>query len=190
MEPVEKKSYWNAAGMAGVIFGFVVFLVGTIGSYATIHSEPTGTFFSGTIVASVVGCLIGAFGGVLAVKLYINQYGPELKIGTGAVIGLVTGIFITLVYQVFSMIWPVIDSSYIENLQSAMIANIEMMDALPAATRDEMIDAMYADMQNYYSAGTIIQNLFFGFLTYGLLNLLSGLLAAKFMGKPPQEEAI
>ncbi|MBP3191478.1 DUF4199 domain-containing protein [Natronogracilivirga saccharolytica] len=190
MEPVEKKSYWNAAGMAGVIFGFIVFLVATIGSYATIHSEPTGTFFSGTIVASVIGCLIGAFGGVLAVKLYINEYGPELKIGTGAVIGLVTGIFITLVYQVFSMIWPVIDSSYIENLQSAMIANIEMMDALPAATRDEMIDAMYADMQNYYSAGTIIQNLFFGVLTYGLLNLLSGLLAAKFMGKPPQEEAI
>lgn len=190
MEPVEKKSYWNAAGMAGMIFGFIVFLVATIGSYMTIHSEPTGTFFSGTIVASVIGCLVGAFGGVLAVKLYIKEHGPEMKIGTGAVIGLVTGIFITLVYQVLTMIWPIIDSSYIENLQSAMIANIEMMDGLPSAQKQEMIDAMYAQMQNYYSAGTIIQNMFFGFLTYGLLNLLSGLLAAKFMGKPPEEEVL
>ncbi len=187
MEPSENKSYWNATGIAGAIFGFAVFLISLIGSYLTIHSEPSGSLLSGTILASTVGCLVGAFGGVLAVKLFINEYGPEMKIGTGAIIGLVTGIFITLIYQVLSLVWPLLDPAYIQNLQTAIIANIEMMDQLPAAQQEEMIDAMYTQMQNYYSASNILQGLLFGFLSNGLLNLLSGLLAAKFMGKQSQE---
>ncbi len=188
MEPVQDKSFWNAAGMAGAIFGFVVFLISLIGSYLTIMSEPTGSFLSGSMVSSGVGCLVGAFGGVLAVKFYINEFGPEIKIGKGAVIGLVTGLFITLLYQVLNLIWPIIDSSYLENLQTAMIANFEMMEQLSTEQRDQMIDAIYTQMQNYYSAASIIQNLLLGALTYGLLNVLSGLLSAKFMGTPPQEE--
>lgn len=187
MEPANSKSYWNAAGMAGVIFGFAVFVISLIGSYMTIHSEPSGSFFSGTIAASTVGCLVGVFGGVLGVKLYINEFGPEIKIGKGAIIGLLTGIFMALIYQVLSLLWPLIDGSYIANLQSAMIANIEMMEQLPDAQKEEIIDATYTQMQDFYSAGSILQSLFFGFLTYGLLNLLSGMLSAKFMGKPPQE---
>ncbi|MFO8030046.1 MAG: DUF4199 domain-containing protein [Cyclonatronaceae bacterium] len=188
MEPAQQKSIWNAAGRAGVIFGFVVFLVTIIGSYITIHSEPTGNLLSGSILASLVGCLIGIFGGVLAVKMYINEYGPEIKIGQGAVIGLVTGLIMAVVSQVLSLIWPLIDGAFIENLQAALIANIEISEQIPSAQKEDMIDATYAQMQNYYSAGTIIQGLLMGFVTYGLLNLLSGLLAAKFMGKTPQQE--
>lgn len=188
MEPVQNKSYWNATGIAGAIFGFVVFLISLIGSYITIHSEPSGSFFSGSMVASGVGCLIGALAGVLAVKLYINEYGPELKIGTGAVMGLMTGIFIALIFQVLSLIWPLIDSTYIDNLQAAMIANFEMMDQVPAEQQEQMIDSIYTQMQNYYAAGTIFRNLIFGILSYGLLNLLSGLLSAKFMGRTPAPE--
>lgn len=194
MEPVEPKSFWNAAGIAGVIFGFVVFIISLIGNYITILSEPTGSFLSANMVAPVIGCLAGAFGAVLAVKLYINEHGPEMKIGKGAIIGLVTGIIMTVVYQVLTLLWPFIDGSYIENLQTAMIDNAEMMmENLPAeqrAMQDDMIDSIYNQMQNYYSAGVIFMNLFTGVLTYGLLNLLSGLLSAKFMGTRPGEEEL
>lgn len=188
MEPVQNKSIWNASGIAGAVFGFVVFLVSIIGGYITIHSEPTGNLFSGTILASMVGCLIGVFGGVMGVKLFINEYGPEMKIGQGAVIGLVTGLIMAVVSQILSLIWPMIDGAFLENLQNAMIANIEMSGQIPDAQKEAMIDAAYSQMQNYYSAGSIIQGFLIGFVTYGLLNLLSGLLAAKFMGKTPQPE--
>ncbi len=106
MEPAQNKNIWNAAIKAGVIFGFVVFLVSTIGSYITINSEPTGNLLSGTILASVVGCLIAFFGGFLGVKFYINEYGPVMKIGQGAVIGLMAGIVMAVVSQILALIWP------------------------------------------------------------------------------------
>ncbi len=188
MEPVQNKSIWNASGMAGVVFGFIVFLISLIGSYITIHSEPTGNLLSGTILASVIGCLIGVFGGVFGVKMYIREYGPEMKIGQGAVIGLVAGLIMGAISQFLSLLWPLFDSAFIENLQAAMIANIELSDQLPEAQKEDMIDATYTQMQNYYSAGSIIQGFLISFVTYGLLNLFSGLIAAKFMGKTPQEE--
>ncbi len=186
MEPIERKSYWNAAGMAALIFGFVVFLISTTGAYITIHSEPSGSFFSGSILASVIGCLAGAFGGVLAVRFFINEHGPEMKIGKGAVIGLATGLLMALFSQFLTLIWPLVDASFLENYQAAMIANIEMMDLLPAAQKEEMIDAIYTQIQNFYSPGSIIQALLLGFVSYGLLNLLSGTLSAKFMGTQPE----
>ncbi len=188
MEPDQKKSYWSASVKAGVVFGFVVFLVSTIGSYITIHSEPTGNLLSGTILASLVGCLIAIFGGVLAVKFYINDYGPEMKIGQGAVIGLMTGIVMAVVSQILALIWPVIDGAFIENLQAALIANIELSQQIPDAQKEDMIDGIYAQFQNFYSVGNILQGFLMGVVTYGLLNVLSGLLAAKFMGRTPQPE--
>lgn len=181
------KSYWNAAVMAGVILGLIVFVVSVAGSYLMIQSEPSGSLIGGTVLTSAIGCLIGAFAGVLGVRFYINEHGAELSIGKGAVIGLFSGLFLAFFYQLFMMIWPIIDSSYIQNLQDAMIANIEMIEALPAAQKDEMIDAIYHQMQNYYSAGNIFSGLLISLLTYGLINVLSGLLAAKFMGKTPLE---
>ncbi len=188
MEPAQNKNIWNAAIKAGVIFGFVVFLVSTIGSYITINSEPTGNLLSGTILASVVGCLIAFFGGFLGVKFYINEYGPVMKIGQGAVIGLMAGIVMAVVSQILALIWPMIDGAFIENLQTALIANIEISEQLPSAQKEDMIDAVYAQFQNFYGVGTILQGFFMGIVTYGLLNLLSGLLAAKFMGRAPEPE--
>lgn len=188
MEPSQDKSYWNAAGTAGAVFGFIIFLITIIGGYMTIHSEPSGSFFNATYIASAIGCLVGLFGGVLGVKLYINEHGPELKIGRGAVIGLFTGIFIALVSTVLSLIWPVIDGSYIENLQNAMIASIEASDLIPDAQKNEVIDATYAQYQDYFSPGNILSQLGMGAVMFGLLNVISGLLAAKVMGHRPENE--
>ncbi len=81
-----------------------------------------------------------------------------------------------------------IDGAFIENLQTALIANIEISEQLPSAQKEDMIDAVYAQFQNFYGVGTILQGFFMGIVTYGLLNLLSGLLAAKFMGRAPEPE--
>ncbi len=188
MEPVQNKSIWNAAFKAGVVFGFIVFLVSTIGSYITIHSEPTGSLLSGTILSTMVGCLFAIFGGVLGVRFFINEYGPEIKIGQGAVIGLMTGIVMAFIAQFLALLWPLIDGAFIENLQTALIANIELSEHIPAAQKEDMADAIYSQFQSFYSAGTIIQGFLMGIVTYGLLNVLSGLLAARFMGRPPQPE--
>ena len=190
MEPIQNKSIWNASGIAGLIFGFIVFLITMIGSYITIHSEPSGSLFGANMIASTVGCLIGVFGGAMGVKLYINQFGKELKIGKGALIGLATGFFMAIISQILSLLWPLIDGSFVNNLMEAMIANIELMEQLPSAQKQEMIDATYTQMQNYFAAGTIIKNLLIGVAMFGLLNMLSGMLAAKLMGEAPAEELL
>ena len=90
-------SYWASVGIAGLIFGILVFVLGLVITYITINSEPTGSMLSPMQFVGVLVCLIGAFGGMLATWHYAREYDVAFTLGTGALIGLFAGIAITLV---------------------------------------------------------------------------------------------
>lgn len=181
MEPYQtnEESYWNSVARTGLLFGLVVFALNIIGGYMTIHSDPSGTILGENMIAGLFSCLIGAFGGLMAVKLYLNEFPQPLLTGRGAVIGLATGVVIALVSTILGLLWNAIDPSYTDNLMEATIANIEAMD-LPESQQEDMIDSMAGQMQQMQTAGGVILALGMNALLYGILNLLTGMLGVKF----------
>ncbi|MEX0773594.1 MAG: DUF4199 domain-containing protein [Balneolales bacterium] len=187
MEPhqTNEASYWNSVAMAGLLFGLIVFAVNIIGGYMTIQTESADTLMAESMIAGLLSCLIGAFGGLMAVKYYVKEYPQPLLIGRGAVIGLATGVVIALVFSVLSLLWNVIDPAYTENLMESTIANIEAM-GLNEAQQQDMIDSIAEQMQQMQTTGGVLMAFGMNALLYGILNLLTGMLGVKFFA--PHED--
>src|SRR5699024_11538004 len=83
--------YWTSVSVAGLIFGLLAFILSLISTYAMINSEPTGSFFSPQQLLGVLVCVVGAFGGMVAIWHYTNEYDTTVTLGRGAVIGLLVG---------------------------------------------------------------------------------------------------
>lgn len=190
MEPdhTNQASYWNAVTMAGLIFGLIVFVLSIIGGYMTINSEPTGALFGGaSMYLGVFSCLIAAFGGMMAVYLYLREYPGSMLLGRGALIGLATGVVIAAVSTLFGLIWNVVDPAFSENLLEASIANIEAMGQIPEAQKDEMIDQTASQVQRMQTAGGIAMAFGMNAILYGILNLLTGMLGARIFASQEEE---
>jgi magnesium-transporting ATPase (P-type) len=182
-EQNNQPSYWPSVGIAGVIFGIIVFALSLVTGYTMINSEPTGSLFSPVqIILWVTVCLVGAFGGMLAIWHYANEYDISIKLGKGALIGLFTGICLALVTVVLNQIWQVIDPDMTQKMIDSTIANFEAAD-LPDAQKQQMIDSTVQSMRNQNSIG---KQLLYNLPMYGILNVITGMIGAKVFGK--QEE--
>lgn len=183
-----QPSYINAAAYAGLTFGVIISAITTVSGYMAINQEPSGSLFGLTTIAAAVSCLFGAFAGLFGARLYARETGIPIKLGTGAVLGVVTGLVIAFVATIIGVIWHfLIDTNFTENLMEATIANIEMMDMLPADAREDMIDGIYAQFQNQYTMGGIFASLGISALIYMALNAISGILGIKFFAEQPEE---
>ncbi|PAU92964.1 hypothetical protein CK503_13640 [Aliifodinibius salipaludis] len=178
-EQNNQPSYWTSVGIAGVIFGIIVFALSLVTSYAMINSEPSGSLFSPVQLLGIFVCLVGAFGGMLATWHYANEYNISIKLGKGALIGLFTGICITVVYIVFNQIWQFIDPDMTQKAIDSVIANFEASD-LPDAQKQQMIDSTVQSMRGQNSIGT---QLLYNLPMYGILNVFTGMIGAKVFGK-------
>lgn len=177
--------YWPSVGIAALIFGFIYFIISLIGGYMTINAEPTGSMF-GSIsqaVTGVAGCLIAAFGGMLAVWHYSRTYGITLKMGKGALIGLYVGIGIAVIMTLLSQIWELIDPSYTNRLMESMIANYEAIEGMPEAQRQQVIDGVYSQFQESSTLWGIIKGMLFVAVPVGILNLLTGMLGVSMFAR-------
>jgi hypothetical protein len=175
----EQPSYWTSVGVAGLIFGIVVFALSLIYMYATINAEPTGSYFSGTQLIGTLACLVGAFGGMLATWHYANEYNASITLGRGALIGLLTGIAITIASIILTQLWLLIDPDLTQQMIDATIANYEAMD-IPDEQKQQMIDIAAESMR---SQNSIFTQLWTGILMFGILNLITGMIGAKIFGK-------
>ncbi|MDI6401777.1 DUF4199 family protein [Balneolaceae bacterium ANBcel3] len=182
-----EKSMLKPVLMTGLIFGFVLFLVGILAGYYIISKEPTGRFFMVTFLTVGPTCLIALFISFFAVKSYVKENGPEMTLGKGAIIGLSAAAIAAAVSVVFMFIWPMIDSSYLENYYSALIAETEITTALPPEMREPMIDAYYEEMRSSNSITSFLSNLVSSVFMLSLLNAITGLIAAKIFGTRPVE---
>ncbi len=183
-----QQSYINAAAYSGLAFALIIWLITTVGGYATIGQEPTGSLFGLTTIAAAVSCLVGAFAGLFGARMYAKEVDSPVKLGTGAMLGLVSGFVIAFVSMMLSIIWHfIIDTSFTDNLMEATIANIEMMDMLPVEAREDMIDGIYTQFQHQYTLGGILSSLGLSALIYGALNAITGTLGIKFFAEQPTE---
>ncbi|HEX6981129.1 MAG TPA: DUF4199 domain-containing protein [Balneolaceae bacterium] len=182
----EQPSYWTSVGVAGLIFGIITFALSLISIYAAINAEPTGSPFSATSLLGIVVCLVAAFGGMLATWHYANEYNAPLTLGRGALIGLLTGVCITIVTIILSQIWQFIDPDMVQQWIDATVANFEAMD-LPEEQKQQIIDSTVESMRDQYN---IFRQLWVGILMYGILNLLTGMIGAKIFGKKEADNTI
>lgn len=172
-------SYWISVTTAGLIFGIITFVLSIITGYATINSEPTGSFFSPAQLIGVLACLVGAFGGMLATWHYAREYDVPIKLGRGALIGFLTGVCITIVSVILSQLWQFIDPDMTQKIIDSTIANMEEMD-MPEGQKQQMIDATVEGIRSNNSIG---MQLLWGLPINGILNLITGMIGAKIFGK-------
>lgn len=177
-EQQNQPPYWTSVGIAGVIFGIIVFALSLVTSYSVINAEPTGSLFSPVQLLGVFVCLIGAFGSMLAIWHYANEYDVSIKLGQGALIGLFTGIAIAVVTVLLNQLWQFVDPDMTQKLIDSTIANFEASD-MPDAQKQQMIDTTVQSMRNRNSIGT---QLLYNLPMYGILNVLTGMIGAKIFG--------
>lgn len=170
-------SYWASVGIAAFIFSLITTVLQLISGYIQINSEPTGSIFSPSMFMGLFVCLIGAFGGMLAVWHYANEYKITMKLGKGALIGFLTGTVMVLIGLVFNEVWSFIDPDMNEKMMEAVIANFEAMD-VPEETKQQMIDQAASQVDP--SIGT---QLAWGIPAFGILNLLTGMLGVALFAR-------
>lgn len=172
-------SYWASTGVASFIFGLIVFVISLISAYITINSEPTGSFFSPMQLIGTLACLIGAFGGIVAVWHYTKEYDVPVKLGRGALIGFLTGAGIAVLSTLLNQVWLLIYPDMTQKLIDSIVSNMEAMD-MPEEQKQQAIDSTVQSMESQYSFGW---QLLLGIPLYGVLNLITGMIGAKVFGK-------
>lgn len=172
-----QPSYLASVGIAAVIFSLLTTVLQLISGYMQINAEPTGSLFSPTMLFGLVVCLVGAFGGMVAVWHYANEYKITMKLGKGALIGFLTGAAIVLIGIVLNKLWLLVDPDMQQKMMESTIANFEAMD-MPEETKQQMIDQ--AASQANPSIG---MQLLYGIPIFGILNLLTGMLGVSLFAR-------
>lgn len=170
-------SYWASVGIAAFIFSLLTFVIQLITSYMQINSEPTGSLFSPATILGSVTCLVGAFGGMVAVWHYAREYDLTMKLGKGALIGFFTGCAMVLIGMVLNEVWTLIDPDMTQKMIDSMVANYEAMD-MPEATKQQMIDSVASQANP-----SIGMQLLYGIPMFGILNLLTGLIGVAIFAR-------
>lgn len=178
-EQNNQPSYWMSVGISGVIFGILVFILSLVSGYAVINSEPTGSFFSPVQFIGVLVCLVGTFGGMLAIWHYANEFDVDLTLGRGALIGFLTGACIAIISVLLNQVWATIDPDMTQKIIDSTVANMEAMD-LPDAQRQQAIDSSVETIRGQQNIGS---QLLWNIPMYGMLNLITGIIGVKLFGK-------
>lgn len=173
-----------SAAVVGLIFSIITFAIALAVGYYEISSEPTGSFFSASMLSSTVICLVSLLAGALAVWHFVKEVNPFIKLGQGAALGFLTGAIIVILSALYSEIWSFIDPDYTEKLVEATIANIEAMD-MPDQQRDQMVDGMATSIRDQSS---LASQLLWGIPITGIINLLSGMVGVKIFAKKEDQE--
>lgn len=173
-----EPSYWNSVAFAGLIFGVIVFALSLLTAYATINSEPTGSLFSPTQLIGVLGCLFGAFGGMLAIWHYAGNYNISITLGRGALIGFLTGVAISVVSVLLNELWTFVDPDMTQQVVESTIANLEQSD-LPEQQKQQFIDLIAGSREGEGIGSQLLSDI----PLYGILNLITGMIGAKIFGQ-------
>lgn len=177
-------NYWPSVGIAALIFSLLSFALQTITGYIQIGTEPTGSVFSPAVFSGVLVCLVGAFGGMMAVWHYAREYQVTMNLGRGALIGFLTGVVMVFIGVVLNKIWLFIDPDFTQKMMESIMANFEAMD-MPEAQKQQMMDSA---AQQFESNQSVVTQLLWGIPMYGILNLLTGMLGVSLFAKKKEQE--
>lgn len=179
----EQPSYWNSVIVGALFSAIVIFVVSLISGYMTIKAEPSASVLSPGQLVGIVSCLIGALGGWVATRHYATTYDINFPLGKGAVIGLLAGIAAGIISALLSQIWTFIDTGYVQGIVDSTIANLEVNTMIPDDLKEEIIEETEKKLQDQFSSfsGIAIGSAISA-ATFGILNLLSGMVGAKMYG--------
>jgi len=174
-----KPSYWPSVIQAAIIVAVVTTVVGLGLMYYVAGSEPSMGVMMISGLTIPITCLIGLIGGILATRSYAKAYDLTFPIGTGALIGLFTGIIAAVVGGILGQVWNLIDPTLPERFADTMIGAFEMNDQIPESQKDEIIMGMEESFENQNSMGGILKAVAINAGVLGFVNLLSGMIGAK-----------
>ncbi len=174
-ENMEMPSYWPSVIIGALFVGIVSSIFGLVSQYMTINSEPTGAPFTVADSLGIVSCLVAAFGGFISVRHYAKENDITFKIGKGAVIGLFVGFVGTIVGTVINLIWTyVIDTNLTQNFYDWQIRDLETQN-LP----QEQFEMALNFIPEPGSISALLWVIGFGLIGFGIVNLITGIIAAK-----------
>lgn len=175
---------------SAVIVGFVVAILTTIVSlvlgYYMIGSEPGTTTMILMSAMGLISCLVGIFAGLFAVRHHVKIFDSPLKMGRGAVIGLTSGVFVALFGSLLSLMWILIDPSYVDRLMEAMIRSMETLGAQGDAT----IDGIAEQFQSLKTVTGQLKSFGTNALIMGALNAITGIIGVKIFAPKDDHDAL
>jgi uncharacterized protein YqgC (DUF456 family) len=180
------EAYGRTLVVTGLIFGIAAFCIKILLTYWRLQSHPKGAYFSADLIAGTILLvwLIKACGGFFASWYYNKKSGTSVLMGRAAMIGFLTGAAITIVGIFLNQIWQWIDPALIHHRLQSDIAIIKAVD-LPADQKKKLIDSVTQSLKGFRNPGLM---LFSGIFTYGIPNLITGMIGAKlFKGKNHNE---
>lgn len=171
-------SYWVSVLIGGFTSSVLVTIVGFISVYIFINTEPSGTLFGPQAWLRLSGMVLGAVGGFIAIRHYVQNHNSVINWRKGALIGLYVGVFAGILATILTVLWLQVDMTLLNELKDATVANIKMMNPketnIPEAIEMNVnqIESMKTFTGNLIGAGIYS-------VILGVLNAISGLIGAK-----------
>lgn len=182
-EELGLSDVWPVLVQAGALIGLLSFTLNLMFGYLQITSEPTGSLMM-PLFGGIGVFLITCTGGLLTIRQLGKAMDLVLSRGRTALIGFLTGAVIVTTSALLNEIWYLLDPDYTEKLVRSMVETVRQMD-LPDESRQQMMDQMAAGVERV----PLWTQIFYGTPVTGLLNLVSALLAMRWYGRRPGEEA-
>jgi len=122
---------------------------------------------------------VGLIGGIIATRHYAKTHDVTFPIGTGALIGLFTGIAAAIIGGILGQVWGLVDPTLLERFGDTMVGAIDMNEQIPDGQKDQIISDMQQGFEDQQSIGGIIKGIAINSGVLGFVNLLSGMIGAK-----------
>jgi len=184
----QKPSFIMPAITNALLVGVGLTVISLVITYSTIGSEPSGSMFGPLTFMQFGICLLGSIAAILTVNGYAKMDGVELTIGNGAVIGLITGLFLAIVTTILSYVWNnMIDPSLMDSMKNYMVKNMELFFEKSGAMSGDAVDQVLGDMEKGFDEQKTMMGILKGFgysiIGLGVVNLISGMTTAKITAK-------
>jgi len=168
-----------------VIFALVISVLSTAISYYMISMEPSMSVFIVPSIIFLSVCIIGGLGGLFVVRSYVKDTDAIVKVGNGAVIGLITGVIIAVTSGVIGILWQFIDPTLAERVMEATMNAVDSMGEMDSAQRDAMMDQMMANDPSKLS--TQLMSMGINAAVLGIVNMITGMIGASIFSKKEEE---
>ena len=174
-----KPSYWPSVIQAAIIIAVITTIVGIGLLYFVAGSEPSMSVMVISGLTIPITCLVGLIGGIWATRSYAKAFDITFPIGTGALIGLYTGVIAALIGGVLGQIWNLVDPTLTDRFAQTMISAFEMNDQIPDSQKNDIIMDMEASFADQNNLGGILKGIAINAGVLGFINLISGMIGAK-----------